>query len=386
MKKAGYRPEQAAAVEAVASTGGQLLPPIMGAAAFLMAEFLQISYGTVLMHALVPALLYYLAILFYVDLVAGRDRIRPIDELPTGDLKLVRRAVVFVLPFAVLLVSMFSLNKTPEISALYGAVSLIILRLLPIFRSDTRLRLTDFLGAVSETGKAMVDIIVITAAAGIVIGLINISGSAFALSIFLIDLGGTSLLAVLLVTAFVSIILGMGMPTVGVYVLLATLAAPAIVKLGVEPIAAHLFVLYFGLMSMLTPPVAVASYVAASLAGGKPVPTSFEALRLGWVAFIIPFLFVYSPSLILVGGPVEIAFTILTALSGVWLIAAAFVGYSFSQNGPLMRLALCIAGAGLLLPVGLFSGAAYFNGIALGLAILLLAAQHRKASLKPETQ
>lgn len=374
MKRAGYSPQQAGAVEAVASTGGQLLPPIMGAAAFLMAEFLQVSYGTILFHALVPALLYYFAILFYVDLVAGRDKICPIDNLPKGDKNLGRRAIVYVLPFAILLFSMFNFNKPPEISALYGAITLIVLRLTPIYRSETPLGPADFIGAIGQVGQSMVNIIVITAAAGIVIGLINISGSAFALSVFLIDLGGTSLFAVLVVTAVVSVILGMGMPTVGVYVLLATLAAPAIVDLGVEPIAAHLFVLYFGLMSMLTPPVAVASYVAASVAGGKPVSTSLEALKLGWVAFTIPFLFVYSPSLILIGEPFEIALTVASALAGVWLIAAAFVGFSIVRNSALIRVSLSVAGAGLLLPINVFEGAIFVNGgaTAIALAVLLL--------------
>ncbi|MCA0973968.1 TRAP transporter fused permease subunit [Halomonas denitrificans] len=382
MKRAGYRSEQAAAIEAVSSTGGQLLPPIMGAAAFLMAEFLQISYGTVLVHALVPALLYYIAVMFYVDLVAGRDRIAPVDAAERKASGLRRRALVYVTPFVVLLVCMFSFNRTPEESALLAALTLVLLKLLPIAGDDRRPRFSDMGKALAETGLAMMDIVVITAAAGIVIGLINVSGSAFALSVYLLDLGGSSLLILLLVTALVSIVLGMGMPTVGVYVLLATLAAPAIVRLGVEPIAAHLFVLYFGLMSMLSPPVAVASYVAASMAKGSPVRTSFEALRLGWVAFIIPFLFIYSPSLLLVGSPWQVALTVATALPGVWLITASFVGFLMTPLSGLARVLAATAVIGLLLPVALFDGAHWANLAGAVLAIVLVM-QQRRAGISP---
>ena len=384
MKRAGYRSEQAGAIEAVASTGGQLLPPIMGAAAFLMAEFLQIPYSSVLLAALIPGLLYYVAVFFYTDLVAARDRITGIDdESSTERRPLLGRSVVYVTPFVVLLVAMFTFSVQPEIAAIYACLALVAGRALT--RSGRRMLTPASLYAVGvETGCAMVEIIAIAAAAGVIIGAINLSGSAFALSLVLLKLGGSSILAVLAITAVVSIILGMGMPTVGVYVLLATLAAPALVQLGIEPLAAHLFVLYFGMMSMITPPVAIASYVAASLAGGEPVRTGFEAMRVGWAAYIVPFLFVFSPSLLMQGNWLQIILAVVSAIVGIGLVTAGFVGFLRTRLSIPIRLLAIVSGIMLFVPADSFSGAwvTEIIGIA-GLVVLLLIARGQQSAGAP---
>ncbi|MDH3444467.1 MAG: TRAP transporter large permease subunit, partial [Deltaproteobacteria bacterium] len=226
--------------------------------------------------------------------------------------------------------------------------------------------------ALRQTGFGVLDIVMIGAAAGIVIGVLNISGLGFGLSLALIELSGGNIILLLLISAFICILLGMGMPTAGVYVLLAALVAPSLVELGINEIAAHLFILYFGMMSMITPPVAIAAFAAASLTGADPMRTGFAAVRFGWMAYVIPFLFVASPSLLMQGAPLSIGLAFATALGGVWLVSAAVVGYLQRPLSPAMRMALTIVGFLLLIPPGAFDGAGIVNILGFILGVLLV--------------
>ena len=370
MKEGGYRPKTAAAIEAAASTGGQLMPPIMGAAAFLLAENLQATYTEVMLAALVPSLLYYFSLFVFADLEAGRRNIARIDESRIPALVHVLRRGWFVLaPFAVLLVALFSFNLRPETAALLAIATLFCLSLVGTY-DGRRVSPKVVWDVLVSAGKAAVEIILICAIAGMIIGLVARSGLSFGLGFFLVQLGESSLILLLVVTALVCIVMGMGLPTVGVYLLLASLAAPPLVELGLQPMAAHLFVLYFGMLSMLTPPVAIAAFVAANMAKAPPMATGFEAVRIAWPAYLIPFLFAASPALLLDAGVGLTVLSVATALAGVYLITAAIVGFMGVALRPLQRLLVLAGGIAVLLPSDLFDGAFWVN--ALGLASVAL--------------
>ena len=371
MRESGYTAEAAGGIEAVASTGGQMMPPIMGASAFVMAEFLEIPYTDVVIAALVPAILYYTALFFVADLEAARTNIRRIDpSLLPRFWSAFRAGWYFPLPFGVLVYALFGLNQRPETSALYAAVTLFACTVV-IGYDGKRFGLSGLTAALRETGTACTEIILIVAAAGLVIGVLNLSGLGFALTDSLVKLAEGNLVLLLVMAAFICIILGMGMPTLGVYVLLATLVAPAIVKMGVDQMSAHLFVLYFGMMSMITPPVAIAAFAAASLTRANPMRTAMAACRFGWLAYVIPFLFVASPSLILKGDVGVVAFDVATAFLGVWLFSVGLMGYLSRPLGAVIRIGFLVAGLAVLAPSSLLPGgmAATAAGIALGVLL-----------------
>ncbi len=371
MRRSGYSAVQAGAIEANASTGGQFMPPIMGAAAFLMAEFLEIPYTDVIVAGLIPAVLYYFAIFIQVDLVAARDNIEVIDtELPKFGAVL-KAGWHFIIPFAVLLYALFGLNQEPEIAALYAAGTIAVGGALRSYKGQ-RLRWHEIFAIFWDTGIAMVELIAIVAAAGFVIGILNITGGGFALTLFLIQLGGGNLALLLIIGAGVCILLGMGMPTSGVYILLAALVAPALVETGVQPLAAHIFILYFGMMSMITPPIALAAFAAAALTRADAMRTGFEAMRLGWVAYIVPFLFVLSPTLIMIGDAAHILLNVFTAFAGVYIVSVAVVGYFARPLKAGYRAMLTVIGLVAMVPdtaLG-FGGVIGLAGVAAGAVVL----------------
>jgi TRAP transporter 4TM/12TM fusion protein len=376
MVRAGYRPYQAAAIEAVASTGGSIMPPVMGAAAFVMAEFLQVTYGDIMVAAAIPAILYFAVLFVVADLEAARAGITRIEEsLIPRTLYVMRHGWHFTLPFAVLVYTLFWLNMQAEESALYSCVTLIACTYLFGYRG-VRPQWRALVTAVRDTGYGVLDIIMICCGAGMVVGVLAVSGLAFGLTLALVTFAKSSLLLLLILAALISIVLGMGMPTVAVYVLLAALVAPAMTESGVLPIAAHMFVLYFGMMSFVTPPVAVAAFAAASIGKTDPFRTGFESMRFGWVAYIVPFLFVYSPTLLMVGDPVHIAIDFVTAVAGIWLMSMGFVGYSMRAIGWADRAAFMVIGAFLLAPIALFPQAIYFNVIGALLGAGLIAREY----------
>ena len=353
MKDGGYQKETAGAIEAAASTGGQLMPPIMGAAAFLLAENLQANYIDVMKAALIPSVLYYISLFLFADLEAGRRQIDRVPEhmIPSLSTVIKRGWFVFI-PFALILVALFNLHLRPETAALIAVLSFIIISL--FLRYDgSKLDLRLFLRSFVSAGKAAVEIILICAIAGMIIGLVARSGLSFGLGFFLVQLGKSSLLLLLIVTAVVCIVMGMGLPTVGVYLLLASLAAPPLVELGLNPMAAHLFVLYFGMLSMLTPPVAIAAFVAANLAKADAMRTALEAVRIGWPAYLIPFIFIATPELLLNGSITAILVMFIKSLVGVAVITSGIVGFWKVKLELFERIFLIISGAIVLLPMSL---------------------------------
>lgn len=352
MKKSGYTARQAAAIEATASTGGQLMPPVMGAVAFLMADFLQLQYRDIVVAALVPSLLYYIALFIQADLEAVKMGITRVAEAEIPTLaSALRTGWIFILPFVVLIYALFWLNREAEVSALWAALTVLGLGVL-IGYKGSRMGWKAVLDSLIETGQSSLDILMISGAAGFIAGMLQTTGLGFALTVMLVKIGGGNVLALLVIAAVMCIVLGMGMPTLGVYVLLAVLVAPSLVELGFPPLAAHMFILYLGMMSFVTPPVAIAAFFAASLAGAEPMRTGFTAMRFGWTAYIVPFLFMFAPSLLLQGTSwTTTAIAIATAVSGIWLVSAGMVGYFLRRLSFLGRTAFIIAGLCLLVPV-----------------------------------
>ena len=372
MKKSGYSNRMAAAVEAVASTGGQLMPPVMGSVAFLMADFLEMPYSSIVVAALVPALLYYVALFIQADLEAAKEGI---DRVPEEDIpelwEVVRKGWLYFLPFVVLIFALFNLNWRAEAAAMLASVVTLALGFLVGYKGR-RLSVREVGEALVATGKSVLDIMMIVAGAGFIIGTLQVTGLGFAFTVLIVELAGESLIILLLIARGLSIILGMGMPTVSVYILLALLVAPSLVEVGVEPIAAHMFILYLGMMSLITPPVAVAAFFAASIAKAPPMATGWTCMRFGWTAYVVPFLFVFSPSLLLQGNTVDLVIDVSSAIAGVWLLSASLIGYFAKSMEWWTRFLFFLAGALLFIPAGMAPWAAWTDWIGgvLGVAMV----------------
>ncbi|MEO0636803.1 MAG: TRAP transporter fused permease subunit [Pseudomonadota bacterium] len=379
MVTSGLSRHKAAAVEAVSSTGGQIVPPVMGAVAFLMADILQRPYAEIVTAAIVPALLYYIAVYAQVDLEAARDEVSAIDEslIPRAR-SVLAQGWIFALPFAAIIYAIFYANQRPETAALWGSLAAIVVGIYGY--GQRKIRARHLLEAAMDTGRAVVDIVLIAAAAGFIIGVLNVTGLGFGLTFSLVSLGSGSLLALLLIAAGVCIVLGMGMPTVGVYLLLAVLVAPSLIESGVDPIAAHLFIFYLGMMSMVTPPVAIGAFFAAAIAEAKPMQTAFASMKLGWTAYVVPFLFVASPAMLLNGDWGEVVWTVATACLGVYLLSAALVGHLAGRLSAPQRALVATAGAVLLMPPSIIASLipinpSWLSFAGLGLVCIAIAIQ-----------
>jgi TRAP transporter 4TM/12TM fusion protein len=387
MVRSGFSPYRAAAIESVGSTGGQLMPPVMGAAAFIMAEFLQVSYGAVCIAAAIPSLLYYAALFMHVDLEAAKHRIgaAQVENVPSF-LEVIKSGWHFPIPIAFLIITIAypEVFQIPiERAAIYATAILIVLCLIFGYRGR-RISLGEIARAVLDSGRAALDIVLIGAAAGMVVGALNISGISFGLTLQLIAISGESLLVLLLLTAGISIILGMGMPTISVYVLTATLLAPSLVKLGVTPMAAHMYVMYFGMLSMITPPVAIAAYAAANIARVSGWTTGWTAVMVGWSTFFIPFLFVLEPSLLMDGPVWLIAWNLARNLLGILVGTAAIVGYMLFPLTLPARMLYGAAALAILIPADAFRGAGLLDWIGLGGSVALLAFDYLRARSQPK--
>src|SRR5690606_5919420 len=306
----------------VASNGGQFAPPVMGATAFLIAEFLQTSYASVVKAALVPAVLYYVCLFLQVDAIAVR---RGLHGLPKAELPRARSVLasgwIFLLPLGVLLYLLFALGYDPALSGMAAVVSLLLLHVVKNRRLPTR---AEWSGLVFGTGENMLPLLMIGGGAGVVIAVMNVTGLGFSLSIVLTQIGeNAGLFVMLLLTGGISILLGMGMPTTAIYVVLSVVLAPSLIEMGVSPMAAHLFIFYFGMLSFLTPPVAVASYVAAGLAKASMWGTASEGLKLGAIAYLLPFLWCFNEGLILEGSLAANVYAVGAATIGAALLARA---------------------------------------------------------------
>ncbi len=370
MKRSGYPGHLAAAVEAVASTGGQIMPPVMGVAAFLIAEFLNIPYGEVALAAVIPALLYYLALFVQVDLEAAKHGLVGLARKDLPRLRpVMRRGWVFVVP---LLVLVYTLMIAVWEAGKAGMAAVLATFFVGALRKETRPSFANVLKAVQEAGRTLLDIAVISAVAGFVIGAIQLSGLGFKMSLILTTLAGGNALLLLVLTAIVCIILGMGMPTAVIYIMLAVLVGPTLVQLGVNPLGAHLFLLYFGMLSMITPPVCLATYAAASLARSDFWKTGWAGMRLGVVAYVVPFIFAFHPALLLKGAPTEIVLAVVTAAIGVLFMGIGLAGFLFRPLGWLARATTTLAGLMLIPPpsTNLWL-TANLAGLAIGIVLIL---------------
>jgi TRAP transporter 4TM/12TM fusion protein len=365
MKQAGYPAHMAAAIEAVASTGGQIMPPVMGAAAFLIAEFLNISYGQVALAAAIPACLYYLALFTQVDLEAARTGMAGLPPERIPRLRAVmRHGWVFLVPLAVLVYTLMiaSWEAGPA-----GMAAVIVTFGVGLLQREHRPTLARVVTSVEETGRTLLDIVAITALAGLVIGTLNLSGFIFKVSMLLVAISGGHTLLLLLVTALGCLFLGLPLPTTVVYITLAVLIAPALVQVGIHPLAAHLFLFYFGMISLITPPDCLPTYTAAAMARADFWKTGWTGMRLAIAAYVVPFVFAFHPALILVGTWTDIVTTVITSALGTILIGVGCAGYLVRPLG-WGRRAWAIA-AGLLLFMPSVPGIAEYVFDAAGLLV-----------------
>ncbi len=349
MKRAGFRPQAAAAIEATASTGGQIMPPVMGAAAFVMAEFTGISYVDICKHALVPALLYYLALFMAIHFEASRSGLLglPKEERPSLSSVMKEKGHLFI-PIGVIVYFMIA-GFTPMLACLYAIASVLPSSFL---RKESRMGLRKILRALEAGARNMLPVAAACACAGIVVGIINLTGLGLKFTGIMLDVAGGSLAPALILTMITGIILGMGLPTTAAYIVQASLLIPALIKLGVPVIAAHLFVFYFAILSAITPPVAMAVYAAAGISGSNVWQTGLQAVRMGATGFIVPFMFVYGPSLLLMGNWLEIIMAIISASVGVILLSAGLMGW-FVGETRLWQRGLLVLSAILLIKPGL---------------------------------
>ncbi|MBI4284989.1 MAG: TRAP transporter fused permease subunit [Chloroflexi bacterium] len=348
MKSIGYRPQVAGAIEAVASTGGLIMPPVMGAAAFVMAELLGISYAEVAIGAVIPAVFFYLGVFIQVDLVAARTGLKGLsrEQLPSLR-RVVSKGWAFAVPIVVLIYSLFILGIPAAKAAVYSAGAFLVVG---AFRKETRAGLRKLLTVFESTGRLVVEMAAIAIIAGVAIGIIGITGVGITFSRALVELAGGNLFLLLLLTAVASMILGMGMNATATYIIVALLTAPALVQLGISELAAHMFVFYFGTMSMITPPICVAVYPASVLAGSPIMRTGFEAVKIGIIAYLAAFLFVLDPSLLLIGSPAEIALAAARGVIAVIFVGFAMQGYLFSPIGMLSRILTGLGAIALATP------------------------------------
>ena len=362
MKALGYRPQFAGAVEAAASTGGQLMPPIMGAAAFIMAEVLGVPYMDIVVSAAIPAVLYYVAVALMIDKEAVKTGMRGIPRDQTRKLgKVVQQMWHMVLPLFVIIYVLVA-GFTALFAGLAGVISCVAVSTL---RRSTRMSVGTMVTALRDGAESAILITTACAACGIIIGVFTLTGVGLKFGYGIVELAGGLLFPTLVLTMLTSLILGMGIPTTANYIITATVAAPALIALGVTPIAAHLFVFYFGIVADITPPVAIAAYAAAAIAKADPIATGITAARLAIAAFIVPYFFIYNPYLLLLHNDVpHTVIAVVTALVGIYAIASAVAGHWRLALKPLERVLLFIAALALLDPG--------FVTDAIGLALMVI--------------
>ncbi len=347
MKRLGYRARFAGAVEACASSGGQITPPIMGAAAFIIAEFLHVSYFVVIVAAIVPTLLYFATVYFMVDIEADKEGIERIDKarLPRL-LEVLKRGWHQLLTLAVL-IALLGVGYTPMMAAFWAIITLVALSF--VSRS-TRMSPVDLFAALESGVRSAMPVSIACACAGILIGSIFVSGLGLKFTNSVIELSGGHLLNLLLLTGIAAIILGMGMTTTAVYITVAALIVPSLIEIGVVPIAAHLFAFYFGVVSTITPPVALASFAAAAIAKSPPMATAVESARIGVAKYLVPVVFVYNPALLLEGPLWATLCSTLLAIAGLWGLSFALEGWCKGPLSPILRFVVAALSLALLFP------------------------------------
>ena len=363
-KKLGYTPVFAAAIEAVAATGGSIMPPIMGSSAFLMAEVAGIPYVKICIAAAIPAVLYYVSLLAMVHFEALKSDLKPMDrDMIPPVLKVLKNGWQYSIPIVVLVWSLLS-GHSPSMTAIYGIVTVIIISW---FKKSSRMYLKDIAEALGDGAKSSIQVTTACAAAGMVVAGIMSTGLGGKITSVILGLTQGMLLPTLIMVAIICLILGMGMPVAAAYVLTAMLAVPAMLQLGVSLMAAHLFVVYFSIISAITPPVAVAAYACAGIADCDPSVTGWQASKLGLAAFLVPFMFVYNETLLFEGTFFDIGLSIILGSLGVIALAAGVQGHAFNKLNLIQRLA-AFAGGLLLIDSGYITDIA---GIAMIAGVLI---------------
>ncbi|CAM3768191.1 TRAP transporter permease [Mesobacillus thioparans] len=381
MKKLGYRKEFAGAVEAAASTGGQLMPPIMGAAAFLMVEFIGggITYWDIAKAATIPALLYFTGIWIMTHFEAKRIGLRGLTDEEMPDRKEVLKKIYLLLPILIVILLMVS-GMSIMRAALWSILSTIVVS---AFSKETRIGFKDAIDALVDGARTALGVAAATAAAGIIVGVVTKTGLGLKLANGLLDLSGGYLIPTLMLTMVAAIVLGMGSPTTANYVITSTIAAPAIILLGVPDLSAHLFVFYFGIIADITPPVALAAFAAAGVSGGEPLRTGVNSAKLAIAAFIIPYMFVLSPQLLMIDTTwTYLIWVVFSAISGMLAIGAGIIGFWMRKLYWWERVVGIVGGIMLIYPEGMT------DIIGLGLFVLLVALQFLikdKSTVKPNT-
>ena len=349
-----------------------------------MAEFLEVPYADVALSAVIPAVLYYWGLYCQVDLMAGKLRLQRLTDVLPEFRKVMADGWHLVIPFSYLVFSLFYWDHSPQVSGI-GATAIIFA--VGVWRGyrGKKLRGADIFHSLAATGRITTTLFLTLAAAGFIIGVLNVTGLGFGFTLWLVGLAGENVFVLLLITAVVSVVLGMGMPTTAVYVLLAALAAPSLEQAGVNKMAAHLFILYFGMLSMITPPVALAAYAAANISGAGVMETAWMAVRIGWAKYVVPFMFVLSPTLIMVGATASIVYDSVTAFFGVYLVSVAIVGFFKNNLHPLQRFGALIGGAAAIVPdfhFGFFLPG-FLSGLGCIIGVLVLVSDwllHRRAT------
>lgn len=351
MKKSGYDDEFAGAVVATGSVGGQLMPPVMGAAAFIMADTLGMKYNELLLSAIIPAVIYYMGILFQIQMRAEKMGMKgtPKDQLPKMS-NVMKEYGHLALPIIFLVYMLFFSGKTVIMAAFYTIVFTIIVA---ECKKNTRMSFKDILDAMQASAKSTVSVAIACACVGIIVGSCSITGFALNMANTIISIGGKNLMFTLVFTMITCMILGMGLPSIPSYIITSTIAAPALVQLGIPALVAHMFCFYFAMFANLTPPVALAAFAAAGIAGGSPMKTGWASVKLALAGFILPYMFVYNTDLLLLDTPLAKAIQVaVTAAVGVFLISTAVEGYLFTKVNVVLRI-VSLIGAYLLIDSGL---------------------------------
>ncbi len=374
MKETGYKAEFAGAVEAAASTGGQIMPPIMGAAAFLMADFIGVPYSSILSRAILPAILYFAGIFISVHLEAKRLKLSgiPKDQLPK--FRNLAKKLYLLLPLIMLVVWVSGNYMTMQRAASFAIVLAIVVSL---FDKEHRISLSKCIDALEAGGKGTITVAAACGVAGIISGSITMTGLANELINGIINVANGHLIIALVLTMLCCIVLGMGVPTTANYCIMAATCAPILIRMGVPALAAHFFVFYFGIVADITPPVALAAYAGSAIAKANPMKTAFNASRLAIAVFIVPYVFCYSPALLLIDtNAAEVILIAITSLIGIFGVSASLGGYLMGQMNPVIRLCLLVGGLFLIVPGILTDGV----GLALiGAGVIFQRASGRNA-------
>lgn len=350
MKRQGYSKRFAGAVTAVGSTGGQIMPPIMGAAAFVLADVAGVSYKTVALAAFIPAVMYYLTLFKMVDLESVKLGIKAIPEEEVPDLKgTLRQSIKLIVPLAVLLILLLGFNSTPMMAAIWSIVSIIVLG---IFDKKDKMTLKKLIHGFVATTRSMPQVVAACACSGIVTGVFALTGLGLKLSHFIVNLGGNNIVLSLLLSMLICVVLGMGLPTTASYIICATAIAPALIQIGVPSLAAHLFLLYFASISAITPPVAVASYAAASIADENAMKVGWTAVKLGIAGFILPFTFAINPDYLHIGFDITTLITVISAVVVSMAAAVLIQGY-IEKKATIIERLVCVVVIVLAIQSGL---------------------------------